>query len=560
MPKLYKIMKNLGVLLVLILAGMTLVYAEKKSRDAGKKPPVASLSKPNIIFFLVDDYDKPETSPYGGKVLTPNLDRLAKEGMLFNNAYVTSTVCTPSRYTMLTGRYASSSTYEGFQKLFPPGTQTMPAFNVGLEKDKMNIGNILAQNGYATGFVGKYHVGHEYQGEEAVAVGLHDLPKNIPYTDERNMHKYENEKRYREMIKDVGFTWAKNIYWGNMKAPFKGHNPEWTTAAALEFIEEHRNQPFYLHVCSTLLHGPNGEWYKSLTEKELVTDEGMIKKPLNVMPARKSVMQRIKKAGLTENEAGYLWMDDSLGMILDKLDKLGIADNTIVVFISDHGSEMKGSLFKSRGMEVPCIIRWPNGIKAGTVCNELIQNTDFVPTWFDLAGVTKPKGYQIDGVSIAPLFKNPNKPVRDFVFGEMGAARSIKTKDWNLITLRYPEQILEESRRSIVKLMGLSGGVARAVTHHPTALDVDQLYNISQDGKEQVNLAKNPEHSEQLKAMKRILTNELTRFDNRPYGEFVPGGNTTNAQESIAVLIKLREMRDSEGNKKGKKKRKKKDN
>ena len=71
---------------------------------------VPAAEKPNIIFFLVDDYDKPETSPYGGKALTPNLDRLAAEGMLFNNAYVTSTVCTPSRYTMLTGRYAGSST------------------------------------------------------------------------------------------------------------------------------------------------------------------------------------------------------------------------------------------------------------------------------------------------------------------------------------------------------------------------------------------------------------------------------------------------------------------
>ena len=105
---------------------------------------VQGAQRPNIIFFLVDDYDKPETSPYGGKVLTPNLERLAAEGMLFNNAYVTSTVCTPSRYTMLTGRYAGSSTSKQFLSLFPKGRQSMPGFNVSLEHDNMTVGNVLA--------------------------------------------------------------------------------------------------------------------------------------------------------------------------------------------------------------------------------------------------------------------------------------------------------------------------------------------------------------------------------------------------------------------------------
>ena len=88
---------------------------------------VFAAKKPNIIVFLVDDYDKYETSVYGGKVLTPNLDRLAKEGITFENAHVTSTVCTPSRYTFLTGRYAGSSYYSEYRKLFPLGQQALPA-------------------------------------------------------------------------------------------------------------------------------------------------------------------------------------------------------------------------------------------------------------------------------------------------------------------------------------------------------------------------------------------------------------------------------------------------
>ena len=122
-----------------------------------------------------------------------------------------------------------------------------------------------------------------------------------------------------------------------------------------------------------------------MMEKKLVTGEGFLKKPLGLID-RESVWKRIQKAGLTEAEVGYLWMDDSLGLILDKLDALGIADNTVVVFVSDHGSERKGSLIKSRGTEIPCLIRWPKGIKAGSVSHGLFQNTDFVPTWFELAG------------------------------------------------------------------------------------------------------------------------------------------------------------------------------
>ncbi|MEM1221831.1 MAG: sulfatase-like hydrolase/transferase [Verrucomicrobiota bacterium] len=501
---------------------------------------------PNIIFFLVDDYDKPETSPYGGKVLTPNLDRLAREGMLFNNAYVTSTVCTPSRYTMLTGRYAGSSHSNKFLSEFPPGNQSLPAFNVALEDDNMNVGAVLAQNGYATGFVGKYHVGPEHDEAYYKKHGIYAIPKNVEYTDERNMDKFNNEKIYRELIKDRGFTWAKNIYWSNLKAPFKGHNPEWTTAAAVEFIEGHKNQPFYLHVCSTLLHGPNGEWHNSLTTRELVTGEGMIKEPINSQPSRDSVLKRVKEAGLTENEVGYTWMDDSIGVILDKLDELGISDNTIFLFVSDHGSIGKGSLFRSHAMEVPCIIRWPNGIKAGTVTDELMQSTDFVATWFDVAGAKVPEGYHMDGKSFASLFKAPNEPYRDYAYGEMGGARSIKTKEWSLITLRYPEEVITLEGRKIKQLAGLSGGISRAGYTHKGAFDTNQLYNLLQDPKEQNNLAGNPEYSAQLKEMKQTLTQVLKQFPDRPYGEFIPGGNTRGPDEAKLLLERLKEFYSTE--------------
>ncbi len=485
--------------------------------------------RPNVIVFMVDDYDKYETSVYGGKVLTPNLDRLAQEGITFENAHVTSTVCTPSRYTFLTGRYAGSAYSADFLELFPKGQQSLPGFNMELEPDNQNVAALLAKAGYATGMVGKFHVGPSLDDAKfRQRYGLHAIEKNAPFTPELNRKKFENEKGYRKAVKDFGFTWAKNIYWDNIKAPFQSHNPEWTAAAAVEFIEQHREGPFYLHYCTTLLHGPNGSWHKSLA-KPKVTGEGIIDQPLNALPPRDSVMQRIEKAGLTSDQAGYLWMDDSLGLILDKLDELKIARNTLVLFVADHGSRSKGSLYKAKGTEIPCLMRWPAGMKAGVRSEELIQNTDFVPTWFELAGVKKPAAYRMDGVSLAPLFKAPQQPVREYVYAEIGAARSIKTKTHSYIALRYTREqvagVQGRNRRFLKALTGLSGGVSRSIATHPHGYTGDQLYDVKRDPEAQNNLATTGRHAQTLNELKQKLTTELKRFPGRPYGEFVPGGN-----------------------------------
>ena len=108
--------------------------------------------------FLADDTDKSQVSLYGAKVLTPNLDRLAKEGMVFNQAYVSSTVCVPSRYTFVTGRHPGHSKYPSYIEKYLE-TGQVPEFNVGLEVDGMNLGKVLADNGYVTGWTGKYHIG-----------------------------------------------------------------------------------------------------------------------------------------------------------------------------------------------------------------------------------------------------------------------------------------------------------------------------------------------------------------------------------------------------------------
>ena len=181
-------------------------------------------------------------------------------------------------------------------------------------------------------------------------------------------------------------------------------------------------------------------------------------------------------------------------------------------------------------------------MKKNVHCHELIQNTDFVPTWFSLAGVRPPEKYKMDGINIAPLFANPNKSVREYVYGEIGAARSIKTKDWNYISLRYTrnqiDSVRSNERRIMKKLQGLSGGISRGMKN-PNAFNYDQLYNLSKDPKEQNNLAQHPECKNVLDKMKKLLRTELKRFPDRPYGEFIPGGNASPIGTFDDILDKM---------------------
>ncbi len=149
--------------------------------------------------------------------------------------------------------------------------------------------------------------------------------------------------------------------------------------------------------------------------------------------------------------------------------------------------------------------------------------------------------------SLLPLFKNPNHAVREFVYGEQGPARSIKTKDWNYISIRYTAEQIEEfnkqgAERFAKKLLGLSGGISRSRMEHPGAFDVDQLYHFSTDPDEMKNLAKNPEQKEKLTEMKQHLSTALEAFKDRPYGEFMEGGNARAVEESAPILKKLRRI------------------
>ena len=490
---------------------------------------------PNIIMFLIDDQNPSSIGAFGGDTYTPNLDRMAKEGMKFTRAYVSSSVCTPSRYSFLTGRYAGNS----YSKLYleavgDKNNQGLPNFNVALEGDKMNVGNVLREAGYTTGFVGKFHLTSKldfpefYKGKDKWI----DIPKNAKPGDETSAQFKHNEQWSRRYLKALGFSWAKNVYPENTPSPYSVHNPEWTTVAALEFIEQNKKGPFYLHLCSTLLHGPDKSWRKSM-DRPLITGEGEVKSLPKVMTPRNDLLKIIKEKGFDPDShvAGEAWIDDSLGAIFRKLKELGIDDNTLVVFAPDHGRDGKASVFSHGSSKVPMIMRWPKEIGAGQECEELVQNVDLVPTFFELGKAAKPNSYHIDGQSLLPLFKNgKTKDWRDHLYLEMGAARATVTKDWSYIAVRYTKEqiasIKKATPQNLPKAMSYIGrlGIGVRGADRPGFFDEDQLYDLSKDPKEMKNLAYKKSQTNRIKEMRYMMEKDLEAVG-RPFGEFIPGGN-----------------------------------
>jgi len=257
--------------------------------------------RPNIILFLIDDQNKASIGAYGGKTWTPNLDRMAREGIRFTQAHVSSTVCTPSRYSFLTGRYAGNS----YSKLYTDACggerqQGYPSFNMALESDRMNVGRVLKEAGYVTGFVGKYHLVSELDQPEFFegSDGIAEIPRGMEAGPEATALFRRNERTMQRYIESLGFSLAKHIYPENMQPPYAQHNPEWTIQAALEFIEANHDRPFYLHCCPTLLHGGEQSWRRSM-DHPLISGEGQLDALPEVMTPRGELLKTVEQNGST---------------------------------------------------------------------------------------------------------------------------------------------------------------------------------------------------------------------------------------------------------------------
>jgi arylsulfatase A len=527
--------------------GASLIHGTHSIAEA--KVPLTNTEQPNIIFFIADDMLPKHFNclPQGaGKNLTPNIDRLAKEGTIMLEQHVVSPICTPSRYNVLTGNYASRANNAWFKQTTKKEGQTVVEFNTHIIPTDTTLPKLLQEAGYTTGMVGKNHV-----------VDVHNL-KRFPDFDAsakvpENASKLKaNHDQVCQAIREVGFDYADRIYHNN--PDFLGlhevavQNMDWITAGGVHFLEKAHDEPFFLYIATTVPHGPTKE-KRSWNADPLISAIGYLDEAPAVQPARHTIPTRLKAAGLPVNDdtANMLWLDDAVGALLDTLEASGELDNTIIFFFSDHGQNSKGTVYQG-GVHDPSIVWKKGGFPVGSTSNALVSIVDFAPTILDMAEYHDSK-VTFDGISFLPYLNGAKQPEGRVLYFELGYARGIRKGNWKYMAIRYPAdvenmspteraQVLTdwnaERRRKHLNIVtedptdpfshltAVPGGgdaERRSTGSYPGYFDRDQLYNLSADPREQVNLANNPEYAQQLAEMKAELQKQLTTLPGN-FGEF----------------------------------------
>ncbi|VGO22335.1 sulfatase family protein [Pontiella sulfatireligans] len=558
----------------------------------------ASAQPPNIVLMYVDDLDFDQVSVYdtekfpsytGAKmtgnltelspvtafqngrflkpgemsyyknptVLTPNVQRLSDEGVVLDRFYLTTSVCTPSRYSLLTGRYASRSSRLISET--PPGTTPLLGWNSHMDPQENNLAKDLKAAGYKTGLVGKWHLndydipeidfasgygGHHTR--NGTAKGLREFQLVGSYfqpTADYGDPAVQKEigRIYDVMQKRVqrisGFDVVDRLYYANygelpIPKHMKAHNLEWLTEGALEFIDKNKEEPFFLYFSIT---APHGQYFEDWMEKDWrVTPAGMLSEKPKGMPPRESVLRRIQEAGLPLQNSMATWIDDSLGALLTKLDETGLSENTIVLFLSDHQS--RGKLTVHEGHRAPGVIRWPGHIDAGSREGRIISNIDMLPSLLDAAGSKPSADAVVDGRNFFPIL-GKNAAWRDSLLLETSYSRAVVSKDWKYIAHRPPQEVLEKMEADRIaaekgdgrRHVGWSGRTTNPASgmgvrfnadqDFPHYFDPDQLYDLGNDVFEQNNVIANPENKERLEQLKQQLDSQLKKLPHT-FGEF----------------------------------------
>jgi arylsulfatase A-like enzyme len=427
---------------------------------------------PNFVFILVDDLGWADVACYGGDLHeTPNIDRLARRAVRFTNAYAAAPVCSPTRASIMTGKYParlnmtiwyeSSANPPRSRKFIPPITQG------NLPHEQVTIAEVLKQAGYFTAHVGKWHLGDaaHYPQTQGFDVNIGGTFWGAPFTF---FYPYSGSSRRRW---GGEYRYVPHLEFGDEGE----YLTDRLTDEAIRVIEHAKGRPFFLNLCYHTVHTPI-EGKSELVEH----------------------YRRKLKPGMHHQNCEYAAMvhslDENVGRILGKIDELGISDRTIVVFFSDNGGYVnrfdgktvtdnyplrsgKGSLYEG-GTRAPLIVRWPGVTKAGSVCEEPVSSIDFYPTMLDMAGLEGDAKHNadVDGISLAALLKNPQAKLErqtlywhyPHYYPTTSPVSSVRMGDWKLL------EYLEDNHV--------------------------ELYDLSKDLGEKNNLAKRmPEKAEQLR-------------------------------------------------------------
>ena len=395
----------------------------------------AESAKPNIVYILADDLGYGDLSLLGQtRFDTPNIDRIAKEGMRFSQHYSGSTVCAPSRSCLMTGLHTGRTPIRGNMEIQPEGQYPMPS-------EAVTVAELLKREGYVTGAFGKWGLGFPGSEGDPLNQGFDFF---FGYNCQRIAHNYypyhlwDNDTR---LILDENEGRKEGVY-----------APELIQEKTLEFLEANSERPFFCFVPHVI---PHAELFAP--ERYMERFRGKFLPELAYEGVDDGPNFRLGPYGSQpESHAAFVAMvtmlDDHVGQILDKLEALGIDDNTLVMFTSDNGPHLEGGAdpdyFNSNGplrgykrdlyeggIRVPFFARWPGRIAAGSHSDHISAFWDFLPTVCDFAGVNTPRG--LDGISFAPtLLGKGGQQEHSFLFWafyERGGRVALRKGDWKLV-------------------------------------------------------------------------------------------------------------------------------
>jgi arylsulfatase A-like enzyme len=464
------------ILLILSAAVLTSCQPRQKQTE---------VSKPNIIYILADDLGYGDVGFNGqSKFATPNIDKLATEGMVFTQHYSGSTVCAPSRSTLLTGMHTGHTAIRGNKEVQPEGQYPLP-------DSTYTLAEMLKEAGYKTGVFGKWGLG--YPGSEGDP-NMQGFDEFYGYNCQRLAHHYYPYHLWHNQ--------EKVILEGNKGTNQNDYAADLIHDEALKFIDNNKDSTFFMFYATPIPHAE-----LLLPEKYIEPFKGKFLPEKSYKGVDGGENYRQGPYGSQENShaafaAMVTLLDKHVGEISERLQKSGIADNTIIVFTSDNGPHQEGGAdpdyFNSNGIykgykrdlyeggiHVPMIVKWPNQIEAGSSTDHISAFWDVMPTFADVAGGDLNK--EIDGISFLPTLTGEGEQKKhDYLyweFHEKGGRIAVRKGKWKAV--KY--------------------NVAKKPNAEP------ELYDLSKDPGETQNLAS--EFPDVVKEMKEIMKNARTESE-----------------------------------------------
>jgi N-sulfoglucosamine sulfohydrolase len=470
--------------LLFLTAALSLAFAgtsvaQKKNQETKEEAPPSAedarkaaelLKLPNLVLIIADDMAWDDLSPAGhASIMTPNLQRLAGEGMRFDRAFLTASSCSPSRASIITGRYPHQTDAEELHWPLPASQTTFV--------------ELLKEKGYWTGAAGKWHLG------EAIKDRFH-VVKDV------------DASGFQLPTGEAGKS-------GNFEESLVGDAQSGCEDWIPLMREREPGKPFFLWLAALDPHRPY---------HDAILEEGSRPEEIRLPPYHPDTPAVRADYQLYYDEITRL--DHYVGEVLDELDAQGIAENTLVLFISDNGRPFprdKTTLYDS-GIRTPWIVRWPARVAEGTVCERLVSSVDIGRTFLSLAKIEKP-GATFEGVDFSPLLTDPDKPIREYVFAEKNwhdyedHARGVRNERYKYILNSYEDLPLTPPADVVrcptyVELIRLREKGALTPAQEicfNTPRPKEELFDTKLDPFELKNLAADERYSPLLTAMRAAL-------------------------------------------------------